>query len=146
MYLQTSCNVLLSIVVPSAPPTPVTISKVTGTTITVQWRPVDCIHHNGDIIDYLLQYEAQESGDIQTLTAIGGRATISNLMSSTTYSIRVAAVNSAGTGEFSPAIITVTLPSECNMIEECSNIVAVTMKESKILFFTSNILVNLTEC
>ena len=113
MHLQTSCNVLLSIVVPSAPPSHVTISKVTGTEITVQWRPVDCIHHNGDITSYLLQYEAQESGNTQTHTAIGGRATISNLMSSTTYSIKVAAVNSAGIGEFSPAISTVTLPSEC---------------------------------
>ena len=113
MHLQTSCNVLLSIVVPSAPPTPVIISKVTGTEITVQWRQVDCVHHNGDILSYLVQYEAQESGDTQNHTALGGQSTISNLMSSTTYSIKVAAVNSAGTGEFSPDIMTVTLPHEC---------------------------------
>ena len=103
----------LSIAVPSAPPTLVTISKVTGTTISVQWRPVDCIHHNGDIIGYILQYEAQESGNTQTHYAIGRQATISNLISSTTYSFKVAAVNSVGNGEFSSAIVTVTLPSEC---------------------------------
>ena len=74
---------------------------------------MDCIHQNGDIISYLLQYEAQQSGNTQTHTAIGEQATISNLMSSTTYSIKVAAVNSDGIGEFSPAIMTVTLPSEC---------------------------------
>ena len=113
MHLHTICNILLSIVVPSAPPSHVTISKVTGTTITVQWRPVDCIHHNGDITRYLLQYEVQERGNTQTHTTVGRQATISNLMSSTTYSIKVAAVNNAGTGEFSPAIMTVTLPSEC---------------------------------
>ena len=103
----------LQFVVPSAPPSHVTISKLTGTTITVQWEPVDCIHHNGDITSYLLQYEVQESGNTRTHTAIGEVAIILNLMSSTTYFIKVAAVNSAGTGEFSPAIITVTLLSEC---------------------------------
>ena len=89
---------------------------MTGTTITVQWRPVDCIHHNGNITGYLLQYEAQESGDIQTHTTTGVQSTILNLMSSTNYSIKVAAVNSVGTGEFSPAIIIATLPSECKII------------------------------
>ena len=76
---------------------------------------MDCIHYNsysGYETAYLLQYEAQESGDTQTSTAMGKQATITNLMSSTTYSIKVAAVNSAGIGEFSPAIMTVTLPSE----------------------------------
>ena len=101
-----------SIIVPSAPPSLVTISKVTGTTITVQWRPVDCSHHNGDILSYLVQYEAQESGDTQTYTTTGEYAIISNLMSSTTYSIAVAAVNSAGTGEFSPPIMIETRPSK----------------------------------
>ena len=110
-----------STVAPSSPPTSVTIAKVTGTTITVQWKPVNCIHYNGYSgykTAYLLQYEAQESGDTQTHTALGGQATISNLMSSTIYSIKVAAVNSAGTGEFSPAIMTGTLPSESKMIRE----------------------------
>ena len=89
---------------------------------------MDCIHHNGDITSYLLQYEAQENGNIRTHTATGEVAIIFNLISSTNYSIKVAAVNSAGTGEFSQAIITVTLPSEYNMIEECY-VVAVNMKD-----------------
>ena len=73
---------------------------------------MDCIHYNGDIISYLVQYEEQESGDTQNHTAIGGRAHVLNLMSSATYSIAVAAVNSAGTGEFSPAIMIETRPSK----------------------------------
>ena len=110
---QNVFNFFFQFVVPSAFPFPVTISKVTGTTITVQWRPVDCIHYNGGIISYLLQYEAQESGNTQTHSATGEQSTISNLMSSTNYSIKVASVNSVGTGEFSPAIMTGTQPSEC---------------------------------
>ena len=73
---------------------------------------MDCIHYNGNKIYYLLQYEAQESGDTKTHTAVGKQATISNLMSSTNYSIEVAAVNSAGTGEFSRPIMIETRPSK----------------------------------
>ena len=71
---------------------------------------MDCIHHNGHITNYLVQYK--ESGDTQTHTTTGEHAIISNLMSFTTYSIKIAAVNSAGTGEFSSAIMAVTRPSE----------------------------------
>ena len=77
---------------------------------------MDCTHYNGyngNKTEYLLQYEAEENGDTQTRTAVGKQATISHLMSSTNYSIKVAAVNSAGIGELSPAIMTATQPSEC---------------------------------
>ena len=73
---------------------------------------MDCSHHNGDLLSYLVQYEAQESGDTETHTAIGAQAHVLNLMSSTTYSIAVAAVNSAGTGEFSPPVMIETRPSK----------------------------------
>ena len=76
------------------------------------WGPVDCKHRNGDITNYSVQYEALGSGETQTISAFGELSSLTNLMSSTTYSIKVAAVNSAGTGEFSPAIMTVTQPSE----------------------------------
>ena len=103
-----------SISVPSAPPTLVNITKVFGTMIEVQWQPVNCTQRNGNIILYLVQYEAL--GSSNTITAEGEQVTISNLMLFTTYSIKVAAVNSAGTGEFSPAIMAVTKPSEYNVV------------------------------
>ena len=103
----------ISISVPSAPPTLVNIAKVFGM-IEVQWKPVNCTHRNGNVILYLVQYEAL--GSSNTITAKGEQVTISNLMSSTTYSIEVAAVNSAGTGEFSPAIMAITRPSEFIMV------------------------------
>ena len=89
------------------------IAKVFGTMIEVQWQPVNCTHRNGNIMLYLVQYEAL--GSSNTITAKGEQTTISNLMSSTTYFIKVAAVNSAGTGEFSPAIMAVTKPSKLIM-------------------------------
>ena len=87
---------------------------MSGTVIDVQWEPVDCIHHNGKIILYSVQYEALGSNN--TITVKGEQTTISNLMSFTTYSIKVAAVNSAGTGEFSSAIMAVTKPSEYDVV------------------------------
>ena len=92
---------------PSAAPTSVRVSTVTSSTITVQWGAVDCIHHNGDITGYSVQYGVQGSGSTQTRDVMGGsvtEATISSLMPSTTYSIQVAAVNSAGIGVYSNVV------------------------------------------
>ena len=69
------------------------------------------MHRNGDITGYSVQYGVVGSGSTQTMSVSGGsvtEATISSLMSSTTYSIRVAAVNSAGTGEFSNIMFQLT--------------------------------------
>ena len=80
---------------------------MTSSSITVQWGAVDCIHRNGDITGYSIQYEA----DNTTRDVLGGsvtEATVSNLMPSTNYSIQVAAVNSAGTGPYSVAIVSKT--------------------------------------
>ena len=93
---------------PSAAPTSVSVSEVTSSNITVQWEAVDCIHRNGNITGYSVRYKVQGSGSTQTVSVSGGGATmttISGLESSTTYSIEVAAVNSAGTGDYSPAIM-----------------------------------------
>ena len=91
---------------PSAPPTSVSVSEVTSSSITVQWGPVDCIHHNGDITGYSVQYGEVGSGSTQTMPVSRTlrRYVISDLMSSTTYSIQVAAETSAGPGQYSAAI------------------------------------------
>ena len=89
---------------PSAPPTSVHILDVTSSSITVQWGAVDCIHRNGDITGYSVRYGVQGSGSTQMLNVSGSattEATIFGLESATTYIIGIAAVNSAGTGEYS---------------------------------------------
>ena len=99
---------VLSPTAPSAPPPEVDVTDMTSTTITVQWGEVPCIHQNGAITGYSVQYGVMGSGNTQTVTVSGAsttQTTISGLMSSTTYSIRVAAVNSAGTGVYSDPII-----------------------------------------
>ena len=83
----------------------------TSSSITVQWGAVDCIHRNGDITGYSVRYGVQGNGSTQTESVSGGGATqttISGLTASTNYSIEVAAVNNAGTGVYSSAVISET--------------------------------------
>ena len=96
--------------VPSAAPDSVSISSVTSSSITVQWEMVPCIHRNGDITGYSVRYGIQGQST-QTMPvpgdSSGGTYEITGLQPSTTYSIQVAAINSAGTGDYSdPYLIT----------------------------------------
>ena len=94
---------VLSLTAPSAPPSSVTVTDVTSSTISVQWGSVPCIHQNGDITGYSVQYEVMGSGNTQTIPVSGAattQTTISGLTPSTTYSIEVAAVNNDLIGQY----------------------------------------------
>ena len=96
---------------PSAAPTSVSVSEVTSSSITVQWEAVACVGRNGDITGYSVRYGVQGNGNTQTKNISGAsvtETTISGLIPYTTYSIAVAAVNSAGTGRYSRVRITNT--------------------------------------
>ena len=96
---------------PSIAPTSVNVSEVTSSSITVQWGAVDCIHRNGDITGYRVQYGVQGNRSTQTKNVSGRVATqtiISGLTPSTNYSIEVAAVNNVGTGVYSNVIYQLT--------------------------------------
>ena len=86
------------------------VSKVTSSSITLQWKEVPCIHHNGDITGYSLQYGVVGSESTQNMPVSGAsttEATITGLVESTTYLIEVAAVNDGGVGVYSkPLMIT----------------------------------------
>ena len=90
---------MYSAAVPSGAPTSVSATS-TSNSITVQWEPVDCIDSNGVITGYSVRYG--EEGTTEVVS--GNETTITGLESSTTYSIQVAAVNSAGTGVYSDPI------------------------------------------
>ena len=88
-------------VAPTDPPTPVSASS-SSTSITVQWGPVDCIHRNGDITGYSVQYGEMGSESTQTVNVTEETSkTISGLSTSTNYTYQVAARNSAGLGPYS---------------------------------------------
>ena len=82
-------------IAPSAPPTSVSVSEVTSSSITVQWGPVDCIHRNGDITGYTVCVRA--SGEAERTVSVDESAretTISGLTPFTEYTVSVAAENS----------------------------------------------------
>ena len=103
---------------PSNPPTSVTISDVTSSSITVQWGPINCIHRNGHITEYIVQYKLKGSNHINNMRVMSSstKVTISGLYFATNYSIKVAAVNRAGSGKYSVAIIRTTKGINLNYI------------------------------
>ena len=117
-YIHYLSSQSLNYTAPSAPPDSVGISAVTSSSITVQWEMVPCIHRNGDITGYLVQYT--RGGSTQTVSvsgdSSGGMVTISGLSPITMYLVQVAAVNSAGTGDYSDSMMISTPESEYNMV------------------------------
>ena len=87
-----------------------TVTIVTSSRITVQWGPVDCIHRNGDITGYLVQYGlyGSETAVFAPGGSSGGFYDIFSLISTTAYSIQVAAKNSVGTGPYSSPMTQLT--------------------------------------
>ena len=93
---------------PSAAPVDLTFLSATSSSITLQWRAVPCIHQNGNITGYMIEYEEfdDESGALRMNISIVGSqmrmttGSITGLRPLTHYDIRVAAVNSAGIGPF----------------------------------------------
>lgn len=97
--------------VPSAPPSSVMISGVNTSSMTIQWNTVVCIHQNGKILGYSVKYGVQGSNSTKNVNVSGGENTvaiISGLTSITTYTIEVAAMNSAGIGNYSAPVIVIT--------------------------------------
>ena len=108
---------------------------MTSSSITVQWGAVPCIHRNGNITGYSVQYGVLGSGSILVISVSGGsvtQLTISSLISSTFYSIQVAAVNSEGTGISSELVFIetssssqVSSPSESDTAAIIGTVIAV---------------------
>ena len=95
------------------------VSALNSTAITVQWGPVDCIHRNGDITGYSVQYgEVGSAEGERTVVEMvsgdfsGGMYKILGLIPFATYSIQVAAETSAGIGPYTDALINRTRQSK----------------------------------
>ena len=71
---------------------------------------IPCIHQNGDITGYSVQYGVMGAGSVNTQTkAVSGGSTTNTHLSSLTVltncSIQVTAINSGGTGVFSNPVV-----------------------------------------
>ena len=100
----------------------VNVSLVHSSLINVSWGAVPCQHRNGEITGYIVMYRKYRSregeggggqGNRQTqeerIMVDGHTATIDDLDPFTEYSVMVAGVNSAGTGQFSEPVTMATL-------------------------------------
>ena len=89
--------------VPSRAPTSVRKGTVTASSITLHWGEVPCLYRNGQITGY--RVKAVRNGMTEISINVATRqATISGLSPSTLYTVRVAAVNGAGTGPYNTGI------------------------------------------
>lgn len=79
----------------------------TFSSITLSWDELDCVNRNGEITGYLIEYNFETTYTNTTRPFF----TNTGLSPETTYSFRVAAVNSNGTGTPSTSINATTLPS-----------------------------------
>ena len=88
-----------------------------STATTVQWGPVECIHRNGEVTGYSVQYEEVGGESTPTMRVSGnysgGIATVSGLTAATAYTVQVAAETIAGTGVYSLPLRVDTPDSKC---------------------------------
>ena len=98
---------------PSNPPEGITARK-TPVNITIAWQPVDCMFRNGNITGYLIRHSEMGSVDkIMDGNTTSNHYTVTDLLLATKYVIEVAAMNSAGIGDFGSITLS-TLP--CKLI------------------------------
>ena len=83
------------------------MSSVSGISITVCWEELPCFDQNGHITGYSVRYGVVGTNISSEPINVpdGVQTIISGLLPSTEYWIQVAAVNSAGTGDYSDFII-----------------------------------------
>ena len=96
----------ISSTAPTGYPRSIRNGTVTPHCITVHWEEVDCLDRNGAITGYVAR--ALSNGREEGTASVGGddrEVTISGLTPSTQYIVQVAAVNSAGTGPYSPIVL-----------------------------------------
>ena len=104
---------LLSLYLPSAPsgpPVSVTSSNVVPNSFSIQWQTVHCVHQNGDITSYSVQYGIQGNEHTETVVVPSSdqATTLTGLEPDTIYLVQVAGVNAQGVGDYRN--LTVTTP------------------------------------
>ena len=88
------------------------ITSVNTSTLMVSWQPPPVIDHNGVLTSYMIHYTIVDSNNVtNNIITNGIKYMISGLVKDVDYSVRVAAMNSNGTGPFSNPVV-VQVPSK----------------------------------
>ena len=83
---------------PSGFPTKVNLVFVNVSAIDISWEDIPCTQKKGEILGYIVAYSV--GGSETNLMVKQRRVTITGLKPLSKYSVKVAAVNSNGTGPF----------------------------------------------
>ena len=90
----------------------VQVMHIKGKVAILSWKPVPCCHQNGAILCYYIEYETfvPDGSVVYSDSTVGEvrQITLRELRPNTKYEARVAAVNSAGVGNFSPPVELIT--------------------------------------
>lgn len=89
-------NILHYFLAPNGVVTNMEAAKLTYTSITIRWQNVLCLEQNGNITHYNIQYNESSAIVLQNITKMSFTAT--SLFPGTSYTFKVAAINSKGIG------------------------------------------------
>ena len=112
---------MILFIAPSGPPTYLASGTSTHDSISVSWGEVTCVDRNGDVTGYKLRIT--RTGQDERIVDVNGdqrEATLSGVAPSSNYSVRVAAVNGAGTGPYGDEITVQT--------EQCESVIIPSFK------------------
>ena len=91
---------------PSAAPTGFAVLSVTSSSVILTWNNLSCVDHNGPLFGYVIEYTSD--GKTASNNLLIGDKQLSGLAACTNYTLRIAAQNDAGTGEFSSPLSVIT--------------------------------------
>ena len=98
------------ILAPSSPPLDFTATPTTSRSVYLTWSPPLPEDQNGVIVGYIINVMVLETGEQFQRISDANSLTLESLRPYTTYSCVIAAVNTAGVGQFSTAVMTRTPP------------------------------------
>jgi len=97
------------------------VTSVNPASLRVSWKPLPIIHHNGPLTGHVIQYTRVGSSDMMSVNVTSGTMyTISRLVAYSNYSVRVAAMNFNGTGNFSNPVVGISGKGKLNLVARYS--------------------------
>ena len=80
--------------------------SVSSSFVTLTWNNVSCFDENGPLLGYVIKYTPDDG--MASTTLLTGNNQLAGLAACTHYTLRIAAQNDAGTGEFSSPLSVIT--------------------------------------
>ena len=80
--------------------------SVSSSSVTLKWNNLLCLDQNGPLLGYVIEYTPD--GGMASTTLLTGNNELTGLAACTNYTLRIAAQNDAGTGEFSSPLSVIT--------------------------------------